>query len=66
MAKGSKKKPEEKLGFKLSREEFVAITAVEGLKLSPEAEQRLKDTEGMTPEERVAVIIGAYKARRHK
>jgi hypothetical protein len=39
---------------------------VEGLKLSPEAEQRLKDTEGMTPEERVAVIIGAYKARRHK
>jgi hypothetical protein len=33
------------------------------LKLTPEAEKRLKETEGMSPEERVAAIIAAYKAK---
>jgi len=47
----------------MSREEVEAIFAVEGLKLTPEAEQRLKETEGMSPEERIAVIIAAYKAK---
>jgi len=37
---------------------------VEGLKLSPESEQRLKETEHLSPEERVAVIIAAYRAGR--
>ncbi len=61
MAKGPKKILEKKPSFTLSREDVAAIFAVEGLKLTPEAEQRLKETEGMSLEERRAVIIRAYK-----
>jgi hypothetical protein len=65
MAKRSKKtkvSPASK-PFVLGREDMAAICAVEGLKLSPESEQRLKETEGLSPEERRAVIIAAYKAK---
>lgn len=64
MAKRLKKTPEEGPRFTLSREDVAAIFAVEGLKLTPEAEQRLKETEGMSPEERRAVIIAAYASAR--
>ena len=57
MAKRSKKIPDEARRFTLSREEVEAIFAVEGLKLTLEAEQRLQETEGMSPAERRAVII---------
>jgi hypothetical protein len=65
MAKRSKKKKvsEPTKRFVLGREDWAAICAVEGLKLSPEGEQRLKETEGLSPEERRAVIIAAYKAK---
>ncbi|MGD0368920.1 MAG: hypothetical protein ABSA94_15805 [Acidobacteriaceae bacterium] len=65
MAKRSQKKKvsEPTKRFVLGREEIAAIQAVEGLKLSPEGEQRLKETEGLSPEERIAVIIAAYKAK---
>jgi hypothetical protein len=49
--------------YSLKPEEWAAICAVEGLKLSPESEKRLKDTEHLSPEERMAVIIAAYKAK---
>jgi hypothetical protein len=61
MAKRLKKSPEEKPRFTLSREDVAAIFAVEGLKLTPEAEQRLKETEGMSPEERRALTIQAFE-----
>jgi hypothetical protein len=64
MAKRSKKKVSEPTKrFVLGREDMAAICAVEGLKLSPESEQRLKETEGLSPEERIAVVIAAYKAK---
>lgn len=65
MAKSTKKTKagEAAERFVLEREEIAAICAVEGLKLSPESEQRLKETEGLSPEQRVAVIIAAYKAK---
>ncbi|HEX4066954.1 MAG TPA: hypothetical protein VHZ09_13110 [Acidobacteriaceae bacterium] len=46
--------------FVLGREKFAAITAVEGLRLTPEAERRLRETEALSPEERRAAILGAY------
>jgi hypothetical protein len=48
----------------LAREEFAAITAVEGLKLTAAAEKRLKETESLSPEERLAVIVRAHTGRR--
>jgi hypothetical protein len=65
MAKRSKetKVSEPAKRYSLGREDMAAICAVEGLKLSPESQQRLKDTEHLSPEERVAVIIAAYKAK---
>jgi hypothetical protein len=50
--------------YVLAREEFAAITAVEGLKLTAAAEKRLKETESLSPEERRAVIIRAYSGSR--
>ena len=50
--------------YVLAREEFAAITAVEGLKLTPEAEKRLKETESLPPDERMAVVIRAQTNRR--
>jgi hypothetical protein len=61
MARRRKKEGKAPLRYVMSREEVEAIFAVEGLKLTPEAEQRLKETEGMSPEDRIAVIIRAYK-----
>jgi hypothetical protein len=37
---------------------------VEGLKLTAAAEKRLKETESLSPEERLAVIVRAHTGRR--
>jgi hypothetical protein len=50
--------------YALTRKEFAAISAVEGLKLTPNAEKRLEETESLSPEERLAVIIRAHTPRR--
>lgn len=50
--------------YVLTREEFAAISAVEGLKLTPDAEKRLKETEGLSPEKRLAVILAAHQPAR--
>jgi hypothetical protein len=61
MAKRRKKEGKTPLRYAMSREEVEAIFAVEGLKLTPEAEQRLKETEGMSPEEWRALTIQAFE-----
>jgi hypothetical protein len=50
--------------YVLEREEFAAIRAVEGLKLTAAADDRLKEAESLSPEERRAVIIRAYSGSR--
>lgn len=52
--------------FVLGREKFAAISAVEGLKLTPEGEKRLKETEALSPEERRAVILRAFAEYRKR
>jgi len=50
--------------YVLTREEFAAISAVEGLKLTPEAEKRLQETESLSPDERIALIVRAHTGQR--
>lgn len=64
MARSSKGAGKSTVRYALRREEFAAITAVEGLKLTPEAEKRLKETESLPPDERMAVVIRAHTGRR--
>ncbi|HEY1498061.1 MAG TPA: hypothetical protein VGF88_00650 [Acidobacteriaceae bacterium] len=52
--------------FVLGREKFAAITAVEGLRLTPDGEKRLKETESLRPEERRAAILRAYAEYRKR
>jgi len=47
-------------GYVIGRRAFAAITAVEGLKLTRESEERLKQTEHMSPAERLAVTMKAF------
>ena len=64
MAKPAKSNGKAPLRYALTHEEFAAVTAVEGLKLTPEAEKRLKETASLSPDERIAVIIRAHAGRR--
>ncbi|MGB9029910.1 MAG: hypothetical protein WCC27_07305 [Acidobacteriaceae bacterium] len=64
MAKSSKRKTT--VGYVIGDANFAAITAVEGLKLSPEGEKRLKRARSMSPAKRRAVTIAAYKAVRER
>jgi hypothetical protein len=50
--------------YVLGRARFVAITAVEGLKLSPDSEARLQRTQSLSPEQRRAETIRAYSSRK--
>lgn len=50
--------------YVLSDAEIAAILAVEGMKLTPEAEERLKQTKSLSPERRLAAIIAAHKPAR--
>ena len=64
MAKSSNGNGKAPRRYALTREEFAAISAVEGLKLTPAAEKRLKETESLPPDERMAVVIRAHTNRR--
>jgi|HubBroStandDraft_5_1064220.scaffolds.fasta_scaffold255835_2 hypothetical protein len=64
MAKSSNGNGQVPRRYALTRKEFAAISAVEGLKLTPNAEKRLEETESLSPEERLAVIIRAHTPRR--
>jgi hypothetical protein len=52
-------------GMIIGRERFAAISAVEGIKLSPEMEHRVAefDRNGLTPEERIRAIVAAHRKR---
>jgi predicted DNA-binding protein len=50
--------------YVIGRSAFAAITAVEGLKLSRESEERLQQTENLSSEERLAVIMQAVSRSR--
>jgi uncharacterized membrane protein YgaE (UPF0421/DUF939 family) len=64
MAKSTKSAGKTAVRYVLGDENFAAITAVEGLSLSPEGEKRLKRARSMSPAKRRAVTIAAYKAAR--
>jgi hypothetical protein len=64
MAKPSKGARKTAVGYVLGDENFAAITAVEGLKLSAEGEKRLKRARSMSPAKRRAVTIAAHKSAR--
>jgi hypothetical protein len=52
--------------FVLGRKKFLAITAVEGLKLSREGELRLDRTEGLTFDQRLDEVIRAHVGDRKR
>jgi hypothetical protein len=61
MAKSTKTAGKTAVRYVLGDENFAAITAVEGLSLSPEGEKRARS---MSPAKRRAATIAAYKAAR--
>ena len=50
-------------GMTIGRKRFAAISAVEGIKLTPEMERRAAELnrKGLTPEERIRVIVSAHR-----
>jgi hypothetical protein len=52
-------------GMTIGRKRFAAISAVEGIKLTPEMERRAAelDRKGLTPEERIRAIVAAHRKR---
>jgi hypothetical protein len=52
--------------YVLGQQRFAAITAVEGLKLSPDAEARLQRTRPLSPEQRRAETIRAFAESRKR
>ena len=61
---GSKKAAEGKrVGTRIGRQAFAAISAVEGIRLTPEMKQRAAefDRKGMSAEERRRAIIRAHR-----
>jgi hypothetical protein len=64
MAKSSKGAGRTGVRYVVGDANFAAITAVEGLTLSPEGEKRLKRARSMSPAKRRAATIAAYKAAR--
>jgi hypothetical protein len=61
MAKSSKSARKTAVRYVLGDENFAAITAVEGLKLSAEGEKRLRRARSMSPAKRRAATIAANK-----
>jgi hypothetical protein len=49
----------------IGRKRFAAISAVEGIRLTPEMERRLAelDRKGLTAEERIRAIVAAHRKR---
>jgi len=52
--------------YVLGRKSFAAISAVEGLKLSDAGTRRLKKASRLSPEQRRAEAILAYKSRKER
>lgn len=52
-------------GVIIGRKRFAAISAVEGIRLTPEMERRAAEfeREGLPPEERVRAIVAAHRKR---
>lgn len=50
--------------YVLGRSRFAAITAIEGLKLTRDAEERLDRTRTLSPELRRAETLRAFSARK--
>jgi hypothetical protein len=50
-------------GMIIGRDRFAAISAVEGIKLTPEMERRAAEfaRKGLTPEERIRAIVTAHR-----
>ena len=50
-------------GMTIGRRHFAAISAVEGIKLTPEMERRAAELnrKGLTPEERIRAIVAAHR-----
>ena len=63
--KGSPKKQSHAGGMIIGRERFATISAVEGIRLTPEMERRVAefDRKGLTPEERIRAIVAAHRKR---
>jgi len=63
----SKRKPSArqtpKSSMTIGRERFAAISAVEGIKLTPEMERRATELgrKGLSPEERIRAIVAAHR-----
>jgi hypothetical protein len=64
MAKLSKGTGKIAVRYVLSDADIAAVLAVEGMKLSPESEKRLKRTKLLSPAKRRAATIAAYKTAR--
>jgi hypothetical protein len=47
----------------IGRERFAAISAVEGIKLTPEMERRAAESarKGLSPQERIRAIVAAHR-----
>jgi len=52
-------------GKTIGRKRFAAISAVEGIKLTPDMERRAAELnrQGLTPEERIRAIVAAHRKR---
>jgi hypothetical protein len=50
-------------GMIIGRERFAAISAVEGIRLTPEMERRVAefDRKGLSPAERIGAIVAAHR-----
>jgi hypothetical protein len=50
-------------GMTIGRKRFAAISAVDGIKLTPEMERRAAEfgRNGLTPDERIRVIVTAHR-----
>ena len=61
--RGSSKKGKQTGGMIIGRERFAAISAVEGIRLTPEMERRAAefDRKGLTPDERIRAIVAAHR-----
>ncbi len=57
------KKRKQTSGLIIGRARFAAISAVEGIRLTPEMERRAAEfaRKGLTPEERVRAIVAAHR-----
>lgn len=66
MKRGSPKSTSSRQSYVLGVRKFAAITAVEGLRLSPEGKKRLAATKAdkLTPDQRRAEVIRAYSGRK--